>query len=410
MTKTRVLIFFTTIIIVFGLGYLLSLYARGYKFNTQTLRISPSGLLVIKSNPEAAQVYINGEFKTATNTSISLAPGTYDVSVKKDSYSNWNKRLTIEKEVVTEADAHLFKTAPSFSPVTISSCINPLSSDDSTKIAYSSPATRENISGQKDGLWVIENINLPLGFSRDPKRLTNGDLGDATWYWSPDGRQILLITKNGNFLLDATSYTSQDKRVNISNKIEATIAEWNDQRQKILNSKLKGLSEKLTDILLNNAANITFSLDETKILYRATSDAQIPSEIIKPIPGASTQKQERNIKKGQNYVYDIKEDRNFLVPGSDTTQIGYWPFDTLDKNPVPPQEKLIWFPTSRHLVYAKQGKIIILDYDGTNQQEVYSGSYVSPNVFTTLSTDRLLILTNLGADSSEANLYSLSLK
>jgi hypothetical protein len=410
MTKTRVVIFFTTIIVVFGLGYLLSLYARGYKLNTQTLRFSPSGLLVIKSNPEAAQLYINGEFKTATNTSISLAPGTYDVSVKKDGYSSWSKRLTIEKEVVTEADAHLFKTAPSLSPVTISSCVNPLSSDDSTKIAYSSPATRDNLSQDKEGLWVIENINLPLGFSRDPKRLTNGDLSAASWYWSPDGRQILLTTKNGNFLLDATSYTAQDKRVNITSKVDATISQWNDQRQKNLNSKLKGLPEKLTDILLSSATNITFSPDETKILYTATSDANLPDEIIKPVPGSSSQKQERNIKKGQNYVYDIKEDRNFLVPGSESTQVGYWPANPLKTNSNPAQEKLIWFPTSRHLVYAKQGKIIILDYDGTNQQEVYSGSYVSPNVFTTLSTDRLLILTNLGADSSEANLYLLTLK
>jgi hypothetical protein len=51
-----------------------------------------------------------------------------------------------------------------------------------------------------------------------------------------------------------------------------------------------------------------------------------------------------------------------------------------------------------------------MDYDGTNRQEVYSGSYIAPHAFPTVNKERLLILTNLGADSVLPNLYSLSLK
>jgi hypothetical protein len=58
---------------------------------------------------------------------------------------------------------------------------------------------------------------------------------------------------------------------------------------------------------------------------------------------------------------------------------------------------------------AKQDKIIIMDYDGTNKQEVYTGVYSAPNAFPIASTDRILILTNLGANSTPANLYSLGL-
>ena len=51
-----------------------------------------------------------------------------------------------------------------------------------------------------------------------------------------------------------------------------------------------------------------------------------------------------------------------------------------------------------------------MDYDGTNRQEVYAGSYVAPHAYPALTTDRIIILTNLGANTSPPNLYSLSLK
>ncbi len=72
--------------------------------------------------------------------------------------------------------------------------------------------------------------------------------------------------------------------------------------------------------------------------------------------------------------------------------------------------RLTWFPTSRHLVLAEEGKVTIMDYDGTNRQEVYTGSYIAPHAFPAVSDERLLLLTNLGADSGSPNIYSLSLK
>src|SRR3990167_4487381 len=108
MTKIRLLILLATLIVVGGLGTLFFMYAKGFRLNPETGEVAPSGLLVIKSHPDSAQVILNGELKTATNATISLPPGTYDVSVRKEGYAQWNKRLTIEKENVTESTAHLF--------------------------------------------------------------------------------------------------------------------------------------------------------------------------------------------------------------------------------------------------------------------------------------------------------------
>ena len=381
MTKIRVLIFLLTIIIVGSLGTIISLYARGYRFDVKTFRFEPNGLLVIKSDPDGAQVFINTELKTATNTTIPLPPDTYDVEIRKEGYLSWKKRLVIEKEIVTEANASLFKAVPSLSAVTFSGNINPVPTNDLTKIAYAVPKT---------GLWVIETVNLPLGFAKDPRQITDGDLTGAFWEWSPNGREILLITKTGIFLLDAGHFTPQNQRVNITSGKTEILAEWEKERKIKLAAQIKKLPGELVDILERKTDLITFSPDETKILYTASSSAELSDNLIKPLPGASTQKQERQIKAGKAYVYDIKEDRNFSISNSAAT--------------------LRWFPTSQHLVLAEDGKITIMDYDGTNRQEVYSGSYIAPHAFPTVNDERLLILTNLGADSVLPNLYSLSLK
>ncbi len=406
MTKIRILILIATIMIV-GLGsYLLFLYARGYRIDGKDLTVKPSGLLIVKSNPEGAQVLINQEVKGATNINLSLPPESYDITIKKEGYSTWQKRITIKKEEVTEIEAQLFKLAPSLSAITLNTAINPNTSPDGTRIAFVVPATKENIEEEKEGLWILDNINLPLGFSRDPRRITDGDLKEASWVWSPNGREILLTLGKSKFLLDTNIFTPQTKRVNVAAKADEIISEWQKEKEKILASKIKSLPEKLAPIIKDYATNITFSPDETKILYTAKSDYNLPDEIIKPIPGASTQKQERGIKKYNTYVYDIKEDRNFLISEkNEDLQVG-----NLWENKTPPKEKIVWFPTSINLMWAKEGKVIVMDYDGKNRQEVYSGSYFAPFAFPSLTNDRIIILTNLGSDSQDANLYHVNIK
>src|SRR4030066_924836 len=302
MTKVRVILFLITILAVGIAGFFISFFARGYKFNPKTLKFSPSGLLLIKSNPDGAQIFINGELKTITNANRSLAPGTYDIDLKKEGYNSWSKRLIIEKEIVTEIEAHLFKKTPSLSPLTFTTSLNPISSYDSTKIAYSIPATIDNINQDKEGLWVIETVNLPLGFARDPKRITDGDLKNASWQWSPDGRELLLKTVNGNYLLEAGVYTPQNKRINISSTIITLLKQWQKEEQSRLSAQMRGIVKEMADILQRKASFILFSPDDTNILYKASGDATIPDNLIEAVPGASTQKQERDIKKDRIIV------------------------------------------------------------------------------------------------------------
>ncbi len=392
MTKLRIFLLILTLAFVFGVGWAVSLLARGYRFDAARLSFRPSGLLVITSVPDGAQILVNGELESATNATISLPPAPYDVELKKDSFLSWKKRLEIKKEEVTKVEAVLFPGAPSLSALTFTGASAPVLSPDGGKIAYAVPngvVSPEN----KSGLWVLELGDLPIGFSRDPRQVTDASLLDTTWVWSPDSRQILLTTQKGSFLLAGGSLTLQKDLVNIQGKkLDELLAEWEQETKKRLESQLSRLPDKMKEILEVKAEDIVFSPDEKKVLYTATAGTDIPENLTSPIPGSSTQKQERDIKEGRKYIYDIKEDRNFFITDSQDTEVS-------------------WFPTGNHAILAQKDKITIADYDGTNQQTIWSAPYEVPYAIPFPNGARLLILTALGGQGANSiNLYALSLR
>jgi len=390
MEKARVLIMISTLLIIGSVGTLAILYAKGYRFGFQEnqVTISSRGLLVTNSDPSGAQVFIDGELKTATNNTLSLPPKKYLVEIKKEGFIPWQKEIIIEKEIVSQIEAFLVPLAPSLTALTFSGVVTPVISPDFSKIVYIVPPELEN--GEKAGLWVLETVDLPLGFNRDPRRVTDGDLSKAKMEWSPDGQEILLTkTDDLTYLLDLTEFTPSSLLVNVNSKIETIKAEWLEKQDKRLKSQLSQLPDELEEIFSKKTSKIRFAPDESKVLYEASEEATIPEGIFKSLPGASTQEQQRDIKVGVKYVYDIKEDRNFKVGEKDET--------------------FYWLSNSRNLLLPRLDRIIILDYDGTNRQGVFGAGYVFPHAYPTTSTGRVLILTNLGSQEA-ANLYWLSLK
>ena len=380
IVSTRVIILFTTFVVVGIIGYFVALMARGYQFDVDKFKLLANGILVIKSDPDGASIYVNGGLKGATNTNLKLSPNSYDIEVKKDGYISWKKRLNIKKEEVTQVTAQLFKTAPSLSPVTFDGATNPVASSDFSKIAYIND----------EGLWVMSVSSLPIGFPNEPKKIADAVSSESKYIFSPNGREILLTTNNSAYLLNTNEFTSQNQRVNIGTKVNETLESWDQNKTQKETAELKNLPLELVDIFKRKVSRFTFSPDTTMIMYQASSEAKIKENLIPTLPGSSTQQQERDIKIGKTYIYDIKEDRNFEVG---------------DEN-----NNIYWLPTSRHLISAESGKIIIMDYDGTNRQTVFSGNYIAPHAYPFVNASKLLILTNLGSDSQIPNLYSLSIK
>lgn len=380
MTMLRVLILFSTLVIVGTIGYFVALIARGYQFDTNTFTFLENGILVAKSDPDGATILIDGNLMGATNTNLKLSPNTYHVEIKKNGYISWSKELTIKKEEVTQITAHLFKVAPSFSSVTFDGAESPVVSSDFSKIAYTN----------NEGLWIMSVSSLPIGFPNEPKKIAEGITKDDIYVFSPNGREIMLSTKTGSYLLNTNEFTPKANLADITPQKELIIKSWDLENDKKIESELKLLPTEIAKVIEKKTSSFTFSPDETMVMYTASSEAKIQEGLVEKLAGSSTQKEERDIKVGKTYIYDIKEDKNFMVNDNGRS--------------------LYWMPTSRHLILPEEGKIIVMDYDGTNRQTVFSGDYIAPHAYPFVNASKILILTTLGSDSKLPNLYSLSIK
>ncbi|MEK7182674.1 MAG: PEGA domain-containing protein [Patescibacteria group bacterium] len=408
----RALFFLASFVIVAIGGYFVIQYAKGYRFDTNKWQFNPTGILVATSTPDAAQVFINGILKTATNQSINLTPGTYDVEILKDGFFPWKKRLTITASVVTTTNAFLFTRAASLSPLTFGGATHPILSPDGTKLAWVVPARpaggpQNPETPDKTGVWVLELGNLPFGFAREARQASDVEVGKENLLsWSPDSRSIILERANGIFLVDPGSFTPQAQLVNIKGKRLAQLQNsWSEYKEKKRTSLISKLPQEVADIVIRKTESFVFSPDETKVLYTASGSATIPDNLTPPLPGVSTQRQERDIKPAHTYVYDIKEDKNFLVSDQEVA-ISY---ELLANSSQ--RSTLRWLPTSRHLVLTEENNISILEYDGTNRVSVWLGPYEEPSVFPAPSSDQLIVLTNFGATNNELpNLYTIKLR
>jgi len=416
--KRRALFFLIVLSIILATTAIVIKIGQGYKPDFSTKSLLPTGLLVATSTPDGAQVFIDGKLKTATNTTLNLPPGTYEVELKKDGFFPWKKTLEIKKELVTKTDAYLFSSFPDLRALTFTGAQNPVLSPDGTRVVYavSSPSA----SLEKQGLWVLDLTDRPLGLNRQPRQIIANtsqlDFSQAELRWSPDGKQILTTfkttvgkgktakTKIQNFLLEAERTNSPQALTDITSTINLLFQSWEREKQTRFQAQISKLPEKLLSTFTNNTANIQFAPDETKILYTATASASIPQELIPLPPVVSTQKEERDIKPGRVYVYDLKEDKNFFIgeAGEDFSA-------SLPSSSIQPQTSYSWFPTSKHIFIVQKDKIIIKEYDGTNETVVWSGPFVNSFAFPFPAGNRILILTTLGKDTPP-NLYAVSLR
>ena len=95
--------------------------------------------------------------------------------------------------------------------------------------------------------------------------------------------------------------------------IASVNAAWQKIKAEKDKAQLNSLPKKLRTVVPKDFNILQWSADETKILYQASQSATIPLIINPPLIGTDSTPQVSNIKKGEVYVYDIKEDRNYLI-------------------------------------------------------------------------------------------------
>ena len=106
--KIRFGIFFLLFLII---GPLVVLYANGDIFNG--FGLLKTGGIFVRSAPIGSSVYLDS--KVISSTSFfqrdilikNLKPGIYEISVKKDNYNSWLKKVAVSNNVVSDADVFI---------------------------------------------------------------------------------------------------------------------------------------------------------------------------------------------------------------------------------------------------------------------------------------------------------------
>ncbi len=395
-----------------------ALFVRGYRprLNQRQLGLQATGLLVASSVPEGASVYLNDKLVTATNDTLNLPPGEYQVRLEKDGYIPWQKRLLIKKEIVTQTNAVLFRSAPDLRPLTNTGALKPTLSPNRTKIVY---GVTQASSARKNGVWLLDlNSSLPL--TRANTRQLTSQIEAINWdqaefIWSPDAKTVLLLEHDKDdavkaaYLIATDKFTPADQLPDVSLRLEIVLNQWRAEAQEELEVKLAKAPAAVRQIATQSAQLIRFSPDEERFFYLATASAQIPANLIPHPPARSTQPEERQLKPDQVYVYDLKEDTNFrLGPaaelGINTEKCTKSPqFQCLNSAPY-------WLD-DHHLLFIDQSKseIKIIEADATNRQTVYAGPFENSYIFPSPSGKSLIILTSLHPDSP-GNLYEVRIR
>jgi len=377
--------------------YLISIFARGYRFSLKNgFTLNPTGIISAVSYPKGASVYINDKLITATDDTFNLSPGIYTLKINKDGFNPWQKTITVKPETVYQADIQLFSSVPDLKPITLTGAINPSANIDNTKIVYavaSASATKDN------GLYIIESTGLPISFIRSDTRQLATNSATINWTefnytFSPNSRQILTNNPKTkvNYLLSLDSPISSQKLTDVTKNLKEIYADWQTQTSLITKNKIDRLPKELQPLVSTaSAQHIQYSSKEDKVLYLAQIDGDIKDNLITPPPAKSTQTQNRQVKVGNYYVYDIKDDTNFLI-GSQKDLF-----------------QLFWIPNTNNLIFVQNQDLKVVDYDGLNQQTILTSNFNPNCVYPWSDGSKVVILTNLSLSSTE-NLYSLSIK
>ncbi|HLD01243.1 MAG TPA: PEGA domain-containing protein, partial [Patescibacteria group bacterium] len=371
---------------------LVVLYGRGYRINLQDGKpdVSKTGILAAKSQPDGAQVYIDGDLTAATNENINLTPGEYTVRIVKDGYFSWEKHIAITEEVVTYADAYLFPTAPKLESITSTGIKNPILDPTKTKLAY----TIASQSAQKNGIYVYDMAANPViafqGAARQIADDTVALMSESVLSWSANGAFVIASVSSElgegqqTFQLEANSFNENPQ--DISETLSIFVAEETQRKLEEDRSRRSGLRRELRSLLQNHFRIISWSPDSTKILYQATTSATLPLVIKPRIPGIHTLTEERILNKDAVYVYNISEDANYkLLDGLPEN------CNLIKGDCVLP---LLWFPTSKHLLHVHDRRIDIVESDGGNRTTLYAGPFVDTYVFPWPNGSRFVILAN----------------
>ncbi|KKQ54485.1 MAG: hypothetical protein US83_C0001G0019 [Candidatus Falkowbacteria bacterium GW2011_GWC2_38_22] len=256
-TRRTLYIFF--IIIFFTITPLIMLYAAGYSL-ADGLKVQKTGILIADTEPEGATIVIDGKTQKNLFNKIfnidgkiittpakvkNLIPGEYTITLSKDKYWDWQKKLSIKPGESTYIEnVSLFKKDTpllmstgtyeknAFSPnkeyLAFSSQteIVLIDAESGTQAPYSLVSTTTPLSAINDLLWSPNSKNLIYGnrlFSVkdwqnpiDLSKIIGNNITDFSW--DNDNDYIYYLSNSTLHRFNIATQSSQEVKQNLDSK------------------------------------------------------------------------------------------------------------------------------------------------------------------------------------------------
>lgn len=344
------------------------LYASGFRLDLGQGGFAKTGMILVKSVPDGARVFLDEKLTGATNSTIgSLQPKAYHLKIEKEGFLSWEKDVEVQEELVTIINAVLPPISPSLKAITQNGARLVTSSPSGTKAAF--------LSGNM--LFFLPLNNPFLGFLRTGPQEIAEETKDFLFSkvtkieFSPNEDQILLVAGNRGNLFQIQIGATGTKTENVA----ALREKWQNtiKKQRAEAVKTLGIPEEFKDLALDLTS--VWSPDENKFLYQKTEGGKRHfwvANFTDPLP--------------------VGEETNRKI------------LETENKN-----LKLFWLANSQNFVIVEGSTISILDLDGSNKREIFSGTLAESVAFSSTDLAQVIIVTSISTNSP-ANLYGISLR
>ncbi|MCG2686342.1 PEGA domain-containing protein [Candidatus Parcubacteria bacterium] len=355
------------------------LFAKGYRIDFLRKEVRRTGMISVRSYPDGAKVYLNGELVAVTDDSIaSLKPGRYHLEIRKEGFTVREKEVPVFEELVTDIEALLISRTPRLEPLTQTGARSPALSSSRDKIAFFSPG------GEKSGLKMLTlSWDAPLNLFRATSPLLLQDTPSTVFsigekiLWAPDDSSLLIQMNERGFYELPLNQSRNGREPLATSSAEPALSQWGEkiEDQRILFLEKKQIRPDLAQTAI--APPTLWSPDEQKFLFKKETEGKI-----------------------EYRVYSL-EDPLPVGAERETTALRVDPDSDI---------KVSWFSSNNHLILVEgSGTVSLIEIDGGNRTEVFTGTLASRNVFPTPAGDKLIILTTFNPNE-EPNLYAVGLR
>lgn len=378
--SSRVPLFFLTLAALSTATVIVTLWAKGYTLNKKEVKLEKTGMILAKSSPDGAKIFVDGKLTSATNATLSgLKGGRHQIRIEKEGFISWKKEVEVKEELVLEINAVLIPLTPELKPLTTTGAKSPLLSSDRTRIFYlTAKAT-------PPGVWSLPLTQTApwLNIFRPTPRLAAADRREEKIAFSagtdlaiaPDDSQLLIEMNPQGFYLLLLGQVNLENTVATSSA-QPTFSRW-DKIEKEIRTNL---------------------LEKTK---KGKEFKEIAFELT-TLPSPNGKRFLYEVERGDKIEYHVRDLSEPLGVGDKEDYLTF----VADKEQLP---KVSWYSDSRHLILVEGSAISLVEIDGDNKTKVYSGKLLSDNVFPTPDGSKLIALTSFNPEA-QGDLYAISLR